>query len=100
MQRRAKMTTYATVQDVTRSIMFSGMSNDDLSNIMQALKYARAQLGREKIRSFRMGDKVKFISSKTGVVMVGTVSKVAIKYVTVTTQRGAWKVPANMLESA
>jgi hypothetical protein len=28
------------------------------------------------------------------------VSKVAIKYVTVTTQQGLWKVPANMLEAA
>jgi hypothetical protein len=27
------------------------------------------------------------------------VSKVAIKYVTVATQQGLWKVPANMLEA-
>jgi hypothetical protein len=32
--------------------------------------------------------------------MQGTVDKIAIKYVTVRTTQGLWKVPANMLETA
>jgi hypothetical protein len=31
--------------------------------------------------------------------MQGTVNKIAIKYVTVATQQGLWRVPANMLEA-
>jgi len=43
---------------------------------------------------------VKFHSTKRGMTMSGTVSKIAIKYVTVSTQQGLWRVPANMLEAA
>jgi hypothetical protein len=91
---------YATIQEINTSIMFSGLTNEQLNSVMTAVKYARAQLGKEKIRSFGRGDAVKFTSSKTGMTMIGTVSKVAIKYVTVSTQQGLWKVPANMLEAA
>jgi hypothetical protein len=48
-------------------------------------------------RSLRYGDEVSFTSSKTGRVMQGTVEKIAIKFVTVKTMTGLWKVPANML---
>jgi hypothetical protein len=44
-----------------------------------------------------VGDNVEFTSSKTGRAMRGFVKKVAIKYVTVDTGLGLWRVPANML---
>jgi hypothetical protein len=44
-----------------------------------------------------VGDNVEFTSSKTGRAMRGFVTKVAIKYVTVNTGMGMWRVPANML---
>lgn len=95
---------YATIQEINTSIMFSGLNNTQLDSIMSAVKYARAQLGKQKIREFRKGDIVKFTSSKRGVTIVGTVEKVAIKYVTVRESgrvvSGLWKVPANMLEAA
>jgi len=91
---------YATIQEVNTSIMFSNFTNEQLDSIQSAVQYARAQLRSVKIREFRKGDMVKFHSVKRGVTMSGTVSKVAIKYVTVATQQGLWKVPANMLESA
>jgi hypothetical protein len=40
---------------------------------------------------------VEFTSSKTGRQMRGHVTKIAIKYVTVNTGLGMWRVPANML---
>ena len=96
--------TYATIQEINTSIMFSGLNNTQLDSIMSAVKYARAQLGKQKIREFRQGDVVKFTSSKRGVTIVGTVEKVAIKYVTVRDSgkivSSLWKVPANMLEMA
>ena len=92
--------TYATIQEVNTSIMFSNFSNEQLDSITSAVQYARAQLRAVKIRSFTKGDTVKFHSIKRGVTVTGTVTKVAIKYVTVKDGVTLWKVPANMLEAA
>ena len=89
-----------TIQQINSAIMFGNFTNDQLTSINDAVLYARAQLRAVKIREFTKGDTVKFHSIKRGVTMTGTVSKVAIKYVTVATQQGLWKVPANMLEAA
>jgi LysM repeat protein len=93
--------TYATIQEVNTAIMFGGFTNDQLTSIVSAVQYARAQLGKQKIRTFTKGDTVKFTSAKRGgLVVQGTVTKVAIKYVTVKDGVTLWKVPANMLEAA
>ena len=92
--------TYATIQEVNTSIMFSNFTNEQLDSITSAVQYARAQLRAVKIRTFTKGDTVKFHSTKRGVTVKGTVTKVAIKYVTVKDGVTLWKVPANMLEAA
>ena len=92
--------TYATIQEVNTAIMFGNFTNEQLNSIVSAVQYARAQLGKEKIRTFTKGDTVKFHSTKRGVTVTGTVTKVAIKYVTVKDGVMLWKVPANMLEAA
>ena len=92
--------TYATIQEVNTAIMFGNFTNDQLTSIVNAMQYARAQLGKQKIREFTKGDTVKFTSTKRGVTVTGTVTKVAIKYVTVREGTTLWKVPANMLEAA
>jgi len=92
--------TYATIQEVNTSIMFSNFTNEQLNSIVSAVQYARTQLGKEKIRTFTKGDTVKFHSTKRGITVTGTVTKVAIKYVTVKDGLSLWKVPANMLEAA
>ena len=94
------MTAYATIQEVNTSIMFSNFTNEQLNSINDAVMYARAQLRAVKIREFTKGDTVKFRSIKRGVTVTGTVTKVAIKYVTVKDGVTLWKVPANMLEAA
>ena len=93
------MTAYATIQEVNTAIMFGNFTNEQLNSIVSAVQYARAQLGKEKIRTFTKGDTVKFHSVKRGVTVTGTVTKVAIKYVTVKDGVMLWKVPANMLEA-
>jgi hypothetical protein len=40
---------------------------------------------------------VNWTSGRTGVNVTGVVMKIAIKYVTVKTVQGLWRVPANML---
>lgn len=80
--------------------MFGTFTNTELDSIMSAVQYAKAQLRKEKIRTFTKGDTVKFYSVKRGVTVTGTVTKVAIKYVTVKDGVVLWRVPANMLEAA
>ena len=92
--------TYATIQEVNTAIMFGNFTNDQLTSIVNAVQYARAQLGKQKIRTFTKGDTVKFTSAKRGgLVVQGTVTMIAIKYVTVKDGVMLWKVPANMLEA-
>jgi len=84
-------------EQIKFEIMGSKFSNDQLNEIIDAVKYARARLTERNKRGMRLGDQVSFTSSKTGRVMQGTVEKIAIKFVTVKTMMGLWKVPANML---
>jgi hypothetical protein len=87
------------IQQINSAIMFGSFTNTELESIISAVQYARAQLRKEKIRTFTKGDTVKFHSTKRGVTVTGTVTKVAIKYVTVKDGVMLWKVPANMLEA-
>ena len=94
------MQTLSDIQQINSAIKFGQFTNDQLNSIMDSVQFARAQLRKEKIREFMVGDAVKFTSVKRGVVVNGTVTKVAIKYVTVREgQNTLWRVPANMLEA-
>ena len=85
------------ISQVNQAIMHGNFTNDELSSIIDAVKYGRARLTREVKRGLAVGDNVEFSSSKTGRVMRGHVTKIAVKYVTVNTGLGMWRVPANML---
>ena len=86
-----------TIQDVNRAIMLQTWTNTELSSMIDAVKWSREQLSKRIKRSIGVGDNVEFTSSKTGRLTRGFVTKVAIKYVTVNTGLGLWRVPANML---
>jgi hypothetical protein len=89
-----------TIQEVNQAIMFGTWTNVELSSMIDAVKWARAQLTKDVKNTIKPGQMVKFTSSKTGKTIVGDVTKIAIKYVTVRTPQGQWRVPANMLEAA
>jgi len=89
-----------TINEVNQAIMFGQFTNDELNTISNAIKFARHQLISENKRSLRIGQNVAFNSVKLGKRVQGDVTKIAQKYVTVRTNVGLWKVPANMLESA
>jgi GTP-binding protein EngB required for normal cell division len=90
-----------TIQEVNSAIMFGTWTNVELTSMIDAVKWARAQLTKDVKNSIKPGQMVKFTSSKTGRTMQGTVNKIAIKYVTVSVPGwGSWRVPANMLEAA
>lgn len=88
------------VLQINQAIMFGTWTNVELTSMIDAVKWARAQLTKDVKNSIKPGQMVKFTSSKTGRTMVGDVTKIAIKYVTVRTPAGMWRVPANMLEVA
>ena len=86
------------IKQINSAIMFGTWTDTELSSMIDAIKWNRAQLSKQIKGSLMVGDKVKFHSTKRGMTMTGSVKKVAIKYVTVDTGAGLWKVPANMLQ--
>jgi hypothetical protein len=85
------------IKEVNQAIMLQTWTNTELSSMIDAVKWNRDHLAKQIKRSITTGDNVEFTSSKSGRLMRGFVTKVAIKYVTVNTGLGLWKVPANML---
>jgi len=85
------------IQTVNAEILAGNFTNDQLSSIIDAVKFARARLSEKNKRSITLGSNVNFTSTKSGVNYTGVVTKIAIKYVTVKTVAGLWRVPANML---
>ncbi len=85
------------IDRINSAIIQGNLTNDELVTVIEAVKFARARLTEQSKRSLRVGDNVNFTSSKTGQNVTGFVTKIAIKYVTVKTIQGAWRVPANML---
>lgn len=87
-----------TVRQIKSAIISSNLSNDDLNELVMAIRFARSQLVKEVKRSLRIGDTVKF-TGRNGVTQ-GTLEKVAIKFATVKVGFTNWRVPVNMLEAA
>jgi small-conductance mechanosensitive channel len=85
------------IMQINTAILQGSFTNDQLTSIIDSVKFARARLTEQNKRSLSIGDNVNFTSSKTGRNVTGVVMKIAIKYVTVKTIQGAWRVPANML---
>jgi hypothetical protein len=90
----------STIQQINSAIMFGNLSNVELESVISAVKFARASLAKQNRRVFQPGDSVKFTSNRNGLTYVGTVRKVKIKFVLVSTNAGVYNVPANMLEAA
>jgi mevalonate pyrophosphate decarboxylase len=94
----------ATIQEINSTIIGGAFTNDQLDSIMMAVKFARSQLATKAKFTFRAGSQVKFTSSKTGHIVLGTVEKVNRKYIIVRENGkafgGNWRVPANMLQAA
>ena len=85
------------IQQINSAIMFGDLTNVELNSIIDAIKFRRSSMARQTKASLQIGDNVNFTSTKTGQNITGVVTKIAIKYVTVRTVQGLWRVPANML---
>lgn len=85
------------VQAINTALVTGTWTNEQLTSVIDAVKFARSRLARATKVSLRVGDAVNFTSGKTGQNTTGVVMKIAVKYVTVKTIGGLWRVPANML---
>jgi len=92
------------INDINQTIIRGDFTNDQLDSIIMAVKFARNTIIKRNKSSLRIGDNVKWTSSRTGATMFGTVEKVNRKFIVVRENRfntlgGSWRVPANMLEA-
>jgi hypothetical protein len=85
------------IKEINTAIIHGTFTNEQLTSVLDAVKFAKTLLGTKNKMMLRIGDNVNFTSSKTGKNVTGVVTKIAIKYVTVKTATGLWRVPANML---
>ena len=88
------------VDTIITELMGGSLTNDDIERVAQALKHARAQVGREVRRQLAPGASVKFYHPKQNFYIAGTVNRIKQKYVLVDTAKGRYNVPANLLEMA
>ena len=92
----------ATIQEINSTIIAGQFTNDQLNSIMTAVQFARNQLAQKNKFTLRAGASVKFVSTRNGQTILGTVEKVNRKFVIVRESGkafGTWRVPANMLEA-
>jgi len=84
---------------VTKAVeLIYNMDNDQIDQVIEAIKLKRQYLTKQAVRSFVVGDIVSFTSTRTGRDISGKVKKVARKYITVDAGTGGqWRVPATML---
>lgn len=86
------------VQDINSAIISGIYTNDDLNSIINAIKFARAQLTKQQARALRVGDQVRF--SSRGNTFFGTIERVKLKNAFVKVGMSSrFNVPLNMLEA-
>jgi hypothetical protein len=92
------------ITDINCAILEGRFTNDQLTSITDAVKFARARLMERTKRSVTIGTTVKFTDPRSGRTYEGTVNKIKVKNVLVNCptfgRGGLVNVPANMLEVA
>ena len=89
------------ISEINRAIISGNFTNDQLTSIIDAVKFARAQIAQKNKYTLTIGTKVKFTNSRSGMVITGDVQKINRKFVIVKTgPLNTWRVPANMLSAA
>ena len=84
------------LSETVRSIMFGEFTNEELNQVVEALKFRRAELAKSAKRSLSIGSKVTF-SGRGGKIYVGNVVGIKVKNVIVKTGSTSYRVPASML---
>jgi len=82
----------------TTIVAICNMNNDELNQVVDAIKRQRTYLARQKAVTFQVGDTVSFAAR--GMQVVGTVTKVNVKTVAVKQNNSftTWRVHASLLK--
>lgn len=88
-----------TTREILNSIRFGNFTNEDLNEIVEAVRYARSQLSRDVRRNLAPGMSVSFVNDRNGRRFHGTVDSIKIKNAIVTVGSTRYRVPCNMLET-
>jgi hypothetical protein len=88
------------ISAINGAILAGNFTNEQLNSIGDAIRFARAQLGQQNKYTLRVGTKVKFTSSRSGMEVTGDVQKINRKFVIVKSGMTNWRVPASMLSAA
>ena len=84
------------LRNILVDIRNGDLNNDDLNLIIEAVKFKRAQNGRQAARTLKIGEQVSF-NGRNGVV-VGRLEQIKIKKAIVVSGQTRWNVPLAMLE--
>ena len=85
------------LRNILVDIRNGDLNNDDLNLIIEAVKFKRAQNGRQAARTLKIGEQVSF-NGRNGVV-IGTLEQIKIKKAIVVSGMTRWNVPLAMLEA-
>jgi hypothetical protein len=88
-----------TIQEINSQIIAGTFTNDQLTSINDAVKFARSRLTQQVARTLQIGAAVRFTSNRNGKVYPGILESIKIKNAIVSTAFGRYKVPMNMLEA-
>ena len=88
------------IQEINSAIIAGNFTNDQLTSISDAVRFARTQIAQQTKYTLRVGTKVKFTSSRSGMEVTGDVQKINRKFIIVKSGMTNWRVPANMLSAA
>ena len=88
------------ISAINGAILAGNFTNEQLNSIGDAIRFARAQLGQQNKYTLRVGTKVKFTSSRSGMEVTGDVQKINRKFIIVKSGMTNWRVPASMLSAA
>lgn len=86
-----------TVREIKSAIISSDLSNDDLNELVMAIRFARTQLVKEVKNTLRVGATVQY-NGRNGLTQ-GRLVKIARTFATVQVGQTSWRVPMNMLEA-
>lgn len=86
-----------TIKEINSAIMFGSLTNEELSTVVQAVQFARAQLAKNNKNMILRGSKVRFTSTRTGQLVTGEVTDVKRKFVHIRAGMQNWRVPMSMV---
>lgn len=88
-----------TVSAISNALLLGNFSADELKTIQNALKVAYTSMQTVAKFSYEQGDKVYF-TTRNGDKVMGVVSKINQKTITVKTVTSTWKVSPSLLRKA